>query len=464
METNAGCAAQPPKKVPRWRRRILGAMIFLVLFLVGPPMVGLLADRDPMDTYQFIHTDPEDRALEEQLIGLLDNFQDECVYFQPNFTRLYTLEGQSRTSRFYDPELERWFEEEILALIPRIPELGKYGLYFELRAILAQLDDAHACLFYDSPQGFPVTYWSFDTEEGYDVHLIRVPVLNRELLFAKVLEVNGVGVLDVIEKMKPYISWENEYGLRHELFRNREFSHVELWEHIGIQPLGAEEMTLTLELADGTVTEASFRLCTEQELTQMPMVGRITGAELLTGKNQHLNYWYQWLDEEQMLYIRFHDMEVQAELPLPEMTAQIQSIASQSPRLRFLVVDYRNNPGGDSDMEGFDELTEALDALQAEQVYIVTDQDTFSAGVMCAAQMDLQIDGSVLIGMPTAEPAYLHGAKRFDFADANYCIPRSTRIYIDDGLDALYPQITIAHTIDDYRAGRDPVLDYIREQ
>lgn len=447
-------------------------ILFAVICIIAMLHIIVLIKTAPVqetqsvpEDYVFQYEDAEDRYWERELVAFRETYLTECLYFREEPTTLHTLEGSTTTEEFYDPELREWFIGEVDQLIGRIPELSEFDICYALKKILAQFGDAHAYLEIFSQEHYILRYQDFQTEDGYDIHLTRVPGGREELLFAKVLEFNGVPVEEVVEGLAEYSSYENSYGLRHCLFYSNEIEHIEGLEQLGIQDPEADTMTLTLELADGTVTTEVFEGLNEKELEQAKKVSRsVDPMDCPLERNKEYNYWFDYYAEDEMLYIRFRKMYAREDLSITDMTAQILECVSEYPEIRRIAVDFRRNNGGNSKLEGFDEFVEALDALDVPEKYVLIDGDSFSAAVMCAAQIELQVEETVLVGSPTAEPAYVHGGKTYSFWNMEYFVPRYTRIYIDDGSDALYPEVTVFQTIEDYREGVDTVFEYLRSR
>jgi hypothetical protein len=130
-------------------------------------------------------------------------------------------------------------------------------------------------------------------------------------------------------------------------------------------------------------------------------------------------------------------------------------------KVRGLVVDLRNNPGGDNTTYG--PLLNALQRLaRTKRIVVPISRTTFSAAENFATDLE-RVARPVFVGEPTGGSPNLYGdADSFDLPTSGLRLHVAT-IYWEkarpgDARIATEPQVPVPLTSADYFAGRDPVL------
>nr|WP_248291059.1 S41 family peptidase [Pseudoalteromonas arctica] len=130
-----------------------------------------------------------------------------------------------------------------------------------------------------------------------------------------------------------------------------------------------------------------------------------------------------------------------------------------------LIIDLRENYGGDFFVGlKLAQLLVLADSLDWKSgVYVLIDNATFSAAMSNAAQFS-QLLNAKLVGEPTgAKPSGYQDMGQFILPNSNLEVTFSKRLYHfnRDNKDALYPNVHIKVSIDDYISKNDPQLKWI---
>jgi hypothetical protein len=177
-------------------------------------------------------------------------------------------------------------------------------------------------------------------------------------------------------------------------------------------------------------------------------------------------WWAEFLPDAQTVYFSFTGYPVDAEFR--ERTAVLARLIDES-QARCLVIDLRRNQGGD--LVRFRRLLlpiiKGRSAINRKGgLYVITGPGTFSAAVVNA--LDLRNEANaILVGAPTGmRPNHYGEHAEFRLPNSAFRISYSTRYYrfAADTDSAVVPDQHIEPTWAEFRAGRDPVMEWILSQ
>ncbi|MFO0972575.1 MAG: hypothetical protein U1A27_03920 [Phycisphaerae bacterium] len=170
-------------------------------------------------------------------------------------------------------------------------------------------------------------------------------------------------------------------------------------------------------------------------------------------------YWYEFLPDRSALYLAYNrcDDAARFRAVCGKMWRDFDRL-----RPRIVVVDLRRNGGGNSAVllpfrAGL-LLRPALWSRGAVRVLI--GRGTYSSAMMNA--LELRRAGAVLVGEPTGGKPNAYGEVRtFELPHCRLHVAYSTRYFrlVPADPESVTPDVAVEPTIDDWLAGRDPVLD-----
>jgi hypothetical protein len=130
-----------------------------------------------------------------------------------------------------------------------------------------------------------------------------------------------------------------------------------------------------------------------------------------------------------------------------------------------VIVDLRNNPGGDNTTYGslLDFLTGDERVNRPGGLYVLIGRQTFSAAMNFATEVDLDT-AAVFVGEPTGGRPNLYGDVRPVLLPNSHITVRVSSRYWefggpDDRRDWIFPDVPVPFTIDAFLAGDDPALE-----
>lgn len=188
-----------------------------------------------------------------------------------------------------------------------------------------------------------------------------------------------------------------------------------------------------------------------------------TASVPLSRKHEDKTFWFTVLPGQHAVYFQFNLVLPLGGENLDDFTKRLAT-ALQAPEIDRLVIDMRNNTGGDNTL--IRNLLVAL--IRSKQnhrggMYVLTGPTTFSAAQNFVNRLGNDAD-IILVGAPTAENVNFYGDP------VGIALPRShleaavsTLWWQDedprDTRTATFPELAAADTFADYVEGKDPVLE-----
>jgi dienelactone hydrolase len=354
------------------------------------------------------------------------------------------------------------FEAEVDSLAARADSLGDDELLVGLMrlAALPGVRDGHTGIFPLDPSGrrvlhmYPIRLYTFA-----DGTYVVGQVGGSDLLRARLLAVAGRPLADVARAVSPLVPRDNDSTLR--LRVNTFLNTAEVLHGLGIAP-----DTGTLGFAferDGSRFDANLAPIPLSRyaagigdlvhpLIPQGIVGR--APAYVARRNQSL--WTTKLGARRVFYLGYNDARTGT------WTAGRRTLAAaKTKRLRGVIVDLRNNPGGDNGT--YVELLDALRrASRTERVVAILSRTTFSAAENFAAELE-RVARPTFVGERSGGSPNLYGDVVSTPLPVSGVTLHVASIYwqkstADDPRVAIEPQVPVALTSGDFFAGRDPVL------
>lgn len=270
-----------------------------------------------------------------------------------------------------------------------------------------------------------------------------------------VVRIGSMTPEQVLAAVGPYISHENDASLRDQ--SNRYMQMICILKSVGAAD-SSDQVVFTLAKPGGepfTITVAPAA-----GAKRISMFDGLKIALPLYRKQPDLNYWYEYLEDSQALYIQYNRCVNDPKLPFADFVKNVFAFADAHP-VKRAVVDLRLNPGGDSRVIG--PLMSGLKGRGAlrSHVYVLIGPRTFSSAQMAAVDFRHELHAT-LVGEPTGEKLNGYGEiKVLTLPGSGLKMQYSTKFFHlgKDDEDALEPDFKASMSLSDALAGRDPVLE-----
>jgi len=321
--------------------------------------------------------------------------------------------------------------------------------------------DGHTGIFPLNPvnrrvlHAYPIRMYTF-TDGTYVVGQAG----GSDLLRARVVAVNGRPLEDVIAVVSPLVPHDNDstLSLRVTTFLNT----PEVLHGLGLVPdLGP--VTFTFErggnrfaarLAPLTVPDYGRAI---GDLAHPLLPQGITAAVPAYVARRNQQIWTMTLAGKRVFYISYNETLVST-----SAVARRTAKAVKTERLRAVIVDLRNNGGGDNHTYSY--LLDALRrASKTERIVVLISRLTFSAAENFAADLE-RVAHPIFVGEPSGGSPNLYGDTANTLLPASGVELRVAQIYWqkstpDDPRIAIDPHVPVSLSSEAFFSGRDPALD-----
>jgi|GEM_PF-3173554 len=395
----------------------------------------------------------------------------------------------NESDSFHDPQLRNLFDQRIADLIEKIPVLEDYELYFKLHEILALVSDIHSVMDIirtpDNPT-HPIRYLQFPfTFRQYNNETFIVTTLAEYdwLLGSRLIKINGVYASDVIDLMACIINLETRYNLP-----MRTMTYLTC--PFALSFFGVIEdksyVTYTFATEDCEIFEHTSYAMPSHDFfsTELTLISPNTSNnQMLMDDFPELPFFKVFLEEYDSVYFRCRSFSNHTTFShwtweemdnlFSEIVDDIIEAVVENNGIRNLIIDLRGNGGGIVSYGSIclaEFINENRDLFG--NIYIIIDGRTASAAVITSAIWVNMIDDVYLIGEPAAQsPNFFYGdntavaISNTEFARFVFVVSRFfSNTWPGYPYETLMPDIHIPQTFEDFRDGRDPVLEYIKSR
>lgn len=353
------------------------------------------------------------------------------------------------------------FNIEIGRLKEEIPQLSDAEISFRLMRLVARLGVGHSTVRW--PSGsivlhyYPLMLYWFSDGLG----VIAAGPEYSSALGTHILRMGTMTAEQVEAAITPYISHENEpwvhqkspsFMINAELLRYLGIADAENRLELSLAKPGGRPFSLQVSPSDPSI---HLSLTDAAEVTHAPVP--------LYRKQSGSYYWYECLPNVKVLYVQYNRCQDDPKLSFKDFVDRMFAFADRQPVDR-VVVDLRFNSGGNSNViKPLESSLNSRRALTAKgHLYVLIGRATFSSGLMAAIDFHDNLH-AILVGEPTGEKPNSYGEVRtLDLPNSHLAVAYTVkyfRLMKDADPAALFPDIQVPRSLDDYLNGRDPILD-----
>jgi hypothetical protein len=344
------------------------------------------------------------------------------------------------------------FEKEVAELDSRIDHLNADGVYVGMDRIANLVGDAHTYIaFPRDDANFPIDFGRF----GGEYRVIAVGAGLEKAVGARVVKVQDMPVEQAREMLRA-ITPRDETPQLAETYIQGYLTQGMVLHGFGIIP---ERSAARYTLADDSGKEFTVEVHAVPPGTKVEWVPAYHQPPLFRQKPEE-KFWYTYLPDSRTVYCNERSVR-DLKGPGKELLKFVQEKDPDK-----LVIDLRQNGGGDY-FDGLHHLIEPIRGLpginRKGHLFVLVGVRTFSAAMSNAAQFR-SLTAAMLVGGTIGEkPNSYQEPREMTLPNSHLVVRYSTKFYkfVESGENVIRPDQEILPTWEDYKAGRDPVLEWV---
>lgn len=336
----------------------------------------------------------------------------------------------------------------------QVPTLTQGQVIVGMARMVAMLHDDETDL------GFPSgpTYRLYAQWFGSDLYVLGASPSDRDLIGSQLLAIDGMPIAQVTARLAAVIDYQDTGVLRAEQAGFLDDGDLLNWLGITSSATSAEFTVRTTSgaarTARLTASGSGFVFMATPEV--IPLFHLASVPLPLYEQDMTAPYWMRVLPVQHAVYLKYNQCLDDA--GFQQLAAKAIAILKQQPGYR-LIIDLRGNLGGDSDP--FQPLVTAIrddPAIDSPQrVVALVDQFTDSAATVDLGNL-ASATKARLMGTPPMDPLDEFGDEAtFTLPESGITVQYTTQ-FVNQGGPMGEPAVSIAPTLSQVLAGKDPVL------
>lgn len=347
------------------------------------------------------------------------------------------------------------FNEEIIRIKNDLPHKTENEILIDLMRLTRRVGDGHTSfpLWGQEQARFPVELKLFEK----NLRVVGATAQHKDILGAKLISVNDVPaseIFSLLSEISPFSENEFSTAVRAASY----LSNASVLDGLGI--VNNENEAKFVFDVQGEIREINF--ISSRSLKFDERISHLNDVIFSAIKKVDNDLWYGASSDKKTIYVKFRRYT-----SISKMENFAQSLLGfiNENKSENLIIDLRDNYGGDFFVGlKLAQLLVLADTIKWKSgVYTLIDNVTFSAAMSNAAQFS-QILNSKLVGAPTgAKPSGYQDMGQFRLPNSGLEVTFSKRLYHfkEDQRDALYPDVHIEVSIEDYINGYDRQLRWV---
>lgn len=410
------------------------------------------------------HLDIKNERLKKSLADNQENERSRSEKWSEDLD-FYSCNLKSLHDDLYKNISETSFDAEVDLLKNRAHRLSDAQIAIELKQITARIGDSHTQLEiipFLCDDFIPLKFAHIDNE----IYCVNTSDIYSDLLFKKITRINGVESMTLFNGFMPLVESENEIGKAYSALAYLRLP--DLYVAMG-HSTSSDSLVVEYEESGQRVTRRVESLDfdalkTTDYMIDSPINNKLSFLDIFNDTY----YWYDYDKMNKILFIHYNRCMDMPDYSFQAFSQDVWTFVNTH-TVDKLVLDLRYNTGGFPFL--LDDFRVGLLKHKAynspEKLYVLTGNATFSAGVLSAATMKL-LTNALIIGEPTSgSPNTFGRGQDIELPNSGISLRISSNYqeyYPNYDYKTLMPDVLISRTLNDYKKGLDPVLEYILSQ
>lgn len=354
------------------------------------------------------------------------------------------------------------FLKDISILKTNIDAFNDYEIKLQIAKIVASIRDAHTYVPLQINMMLPIEFYWFSN----GIYVIVAPLEYKDLLYCKIIKVNGLSIEDVITTLSSIISYENDTYHKSQL--PKYLPAIELLYDLELID-NIDSLDLTFEDENGEIKTLEInplpiRECREAINSIKYNLERNKKLPLYR-RNIDKYYWFKYIDTCKIIYFKYNSCRDMLQTDVFTFCKNLIHFIKEHD-VETLIIDLRNNFGGNSillDPFIYD-IRNCHKINKKGNLFVIIGRETFSSALLNAYSLK-ENTCAIFLGEPTGGKPNCYGeVQRLTLKNSGLTVCYSTEYYKiieDDVLPSFFPDANIALTIQNYVNNEDPCFEYI---
>jgi uncharacterized protein (TIGR03437 family) len=360
---------------------------------------------------------------------------------------------------FYNLVSRDRFQQAVADLNQAIPNLNDTAVILGLARIVALANDGHTSLYLPQPsvlfRFLPLkVQWFAD-----GLFVTGAGTAYDRALGARVLQIGDFTTDGAYALVVPTISHENDIWARAQSLNY--LVNADILQALGITPTVSPVHFVFQDQSGAQFGMDIAALDPAQYAFTDPLPDPASGFTPMAQRNTSFNYWFTYVPSSRLLYFAYNQCVNSGSLgPFAQVNTQFWASFDANP-VETLVLDLRNNTGGDSTVFNpfLASWKQRAVRLAGVHAYVILGRTTFSSGILAAISMDQSPVRKV--GEPTGGSPNAYGeVATLTLPNSRLVVNYSTRYFSFPQYPAgsMMPDVNVPVASADYFARHDPFL------
>lgn len=356
-------------------------------------------------------------------------------------------------------------------------QMSVNDMRLEIMKLISDIGDGHTTVSIKTSKYYPITMKMID--DG-SIRILESSKEYFDILSFKVIKINNVPINDVVKRIYDITPSESL-----EFQKSNIPYAITNYELMKLLKLTDSNGCLNLELKNlsGQTIKKSIKTIKKNDIHNIKYFSLINKYKNTPTKNinDNINYWYSVDNKNNIFYFDYNScidsktakyMGIDYSKYYVSMDKFFNDVVKSYDRcnVNSFVLDVRKNKGGNPKI-----IKSLISLLKSNEkfmnnskhknrIFILISNDTFSAGVLAAADFKKSFPNSTIIGTPTGGTTKVFSNSKVEvLTNTNMYLNYATNEYdhLDIGSSVLYPDINIDISLNDLLLNIDPCYEKV---
>lgn len=391
-------------------------------------------------------------------------WQHDLKFIQETVHKDYAHLFKKVTAAKFDSEVEKLYKE--------IPNLKDHEVVVGFARIISLFKYGHTTMGFRGGvvpyHKLPINLYHFN--DG--IYIEGAHKDHSKALGAKVISIEGTPIAEALRLVYPTVPAENE-----QYFKAFGINHLVIPEILHGQRIiktFSQTVTFTLE-KNGQTFEHSFTSVAPDAMKKQYSLTRHQGNWLSVReqentpyylKNLDKIYYYEYIPEKKMVYVRQSQVQDDPSADIPTFYAEVFDFIDKND-VEKLVIDVRLNGGGNNykNKPVVAGIMASPKINKPGSLFVIIGRRTFSACQNLVNELD-NYTNAIFVGEPSSENVNFYGDNRtVTLPNSQFPVFLSFAWWQDkpqwENADWQLPHLAVDMSFEEYKTNQDPVLDTI---